>query len=304
MDEEVSINEMDSLGTGIVSSSSIIGPENSSQIGEGDSRIAYEVFTLDADFEGLKNEIQWQKMYHAFGEVPRLVCCQGLIDPNDGSKPVYRHPSDQSLPLLPFSPVVQTVKVEVERLVGHVMNHVLIQLYRSGEDHITEHSDKTLDIVRGSLIVNASFGAQRTMRLRTKKSHPDQERRGRQTQLIQMTHGSVFILGPNSNMRWLHGIKYDRRPASERSAAETAFGGERISLTFRNIGTYLDARSETIWGQGATGKSREDARPVVNGCEAETQRMINAFGYENQSSSFDWEDVYGGGFDVLHFRNP
>ena len=49
------------------------------------------------------------------------------------------------------------------------MNHVLIQLYRSGKDCISEHSDKTIDVVPGSSIVNVSFGARRTMTLRKKK---------------------------------------------------------------------------------------------------------------------------------------
>jgi alkylated DNA repair dioxygenase AlkB len=46
---------------------------------------------------------------------------------------------------------------------------VLIQLYRTGADYISEHSDKTIDVVRGSFIVNLSLGARRTMTLRTKK---------------------------------------------------------------------------------------------------------------------------------------
>jgi alkylated DNA repair dioxygenase AlkB len=42
---------------------------------------------------------------------------------------------------------------------------VLIQLYRTGADYISEHSDKTIDVVRGSRIVNVSLGARRTMTL-------------------------------------------------------------------------------------------------------------------------------------------
>ena len=84
--------------------------------------------------------------------------------------PVYRHPSDTSLPLLHFSPAVQMLREEVVKHVGHEINHCLIQLYRTGADYISEHSDKTLDIIPGSSIVNVSFGAMRTMRLRTKRA--------------------------------------------------------------------------------------------------------------------------------------
>jgi nicotinamidase-related amidase/alkylated DNA repair dioxygenase AlkB len=301
-----------------------LGPND--KICEGDSKIIYDLFddqTKDRKthalikeiiFSRLYNEVHWQKMYHAQGEVPRLVCCQGQFG-KDGSMPVYRHPSDQSLPLLHFSPAVQQIRERAEKLVSHPLNHVLIQLYRSGNDYISEHSDKTLDIVRGSKIVNVSFGAQRTMRLRTKRSakpnkakqtQGTEEKEGpsRDTQRVAMPHNSMFVLGQESNMRWLHGINADKRPDSDRSELEKAYDGMRISLTFRNIGTFLDADSRLIWGQGATSKLRAEANDTINDDEDKTQEIINAFGLENQSTEFDWDAVYGGGFDVLHFRKP
>lgn len=278
------------------------GPNDA--IGAGDSRIVYNVISdLDEEgFSSLKNEVLWQSMHHAGGEVPRLVCCQGLIE-QDGSIPVYRHPSDQSLPLLQFSPMINAIKDKVQEIVGHPMNHVLIQLYRGGTDFISEHSDKTLDIVRGSTVVNVSLGAQRTMRIRTKKSGMN-EGEGRKTELVPMPHGSVFVLGLKTNEAWLHGINADKRLAFERSEEEKAFEGQRISLTFRNIGTFLSSDEKLIWGQGACGKQKEDAQPVVNGNRESGQDMINAFGMENQFSEFDWIRHYGSGFNVLHMHAP
>lgn len=205
----------------------------SDTIGEGDTYILPSTFsstTTPSSFTALKNEIHWQTMSHAGGAVPRLVCVQGAIA-SDGSMPVYRHPSDRSLPLLQFSPMVAEMKRKVEEIVGHEMSHVLIQLYRGGEDFISEHSDKTLDIVRGSSIVNVSLGAQRVMRLRTKKSAAaaaaavpgaadgDQPPIARKTQLVPLPHGSVFVLGLKSNEAWLHGINADKRMASELTAS-------------------------------------------------------------------------------------
>lgn len=284
-----------------------LGPD--ATVGEGDSSIRYNFISPDSDpnigldtvFAQLEDEVSWQKMSHAGGEVPRLVCMQGDIA-EDGSMPVYRHPSDQSLPLMQFSPLVRHLRDRAEEFVGHSLNHVLIQLYRSGTDFISEHSDKTLDIVRGSKIVNVSFGAQRTMRLRTKKSAQTSDHNLRQTQRIPMPHNSIFILGQDTNMRWLHGISADKRREHERTAAEKAFDGKRISLTFRHIGTFLDSKSERIWGQGATAKTGEEARPTINGDEEATQEIINAFGKENHDSEFDWKTTYGKGFDILHFR--
>lgn len=55
-----------------------------------------------------------------------------------------------------------------------------------------------------------------------------------------------------------------------------------------------------IYGQGAKGKRKADARRAVNGTE-EGSLLIQAFGKENHESDFDWEGSYGSGFDVLHF---
>lgn len=291
-----------------------LGPTD--RIAEGDSRIVHDFFPpdqyhptdrsrplKDLIFIQLYNEVRWQKMRHQDGEVPRLVCAQGDFGA-DGSMPIYRHPADQTLPLLHFSPKVQLIRKRAEELVGHPLNHALIQLYRSGSDYISEHSDKTLDIAQGSSIVNVSFGAQRTMRLRTKKrpKKDGSEEAQRDTQRVAMPHNSMFVLGLESNKKWLHGIMADKRPNSERSTAENAYRGTRISLTFRYIETYLDAKCQTIWGQGATVKDQREARDVVNNDEEETERMIRAFSQENHDPNFDWDDWYGEGYDVLHLQ--
>jgi hypothetical protein len=207
--------------------------------------------------------------------------------------------------------LVNMLRKAAQRIIGHDLNHVLIQHYRSSEDNISEHSDKTLDIFLGSQIVNISLGAQRTMILRAKKSslppNPDvaEEDVIRPAQRIPLPHNSLFILGPTTNRNFLHSIRADRRPDIEKSDPEKAFNGERISLTFRLIGTFFNLERNKIWGQGATGKTRDDGKPLLaEGEEAKKQAddLLTAFGKENhESTNFDWETVYGRGFDVLGF---
>ncbi|PYI01544.1 isochorismatase family protein family [Aspergillus sclerotiicarbonarius CBS 121057] len=268
-------------------------------IGEGDSRIIYDLDLPSEAFEKIRDEVAWQKMYHLSGQVPRLVAVQGR-PLADGSIPIYRHPADESPPLQPFTATVNKVRAIIERILGHPLNHALIQLYRDGQDRISEHSDKTLDIVRGSSICNVSLGAQRVMVLRTKGASEDSES-GRQTQRIPMPHESLFVLGEKTNMRWLHGIRPDKRAEGEKSIEERAYEGQRISLTFRHIGTFLNPTGDTIWGQGAVSKSQDGAHPVIHGDAADTERIIRAFGEENHATEFNWEGVYGGGFDVVNF---
>lgn len=197
------------------------------------------------------------------------------------------------------------------QVLKHPVNHVLIQHYRSGKDYISDHSDKTIDVVKGSSIVNVSLGAQRVMTLRLKKDKSlandavdtiDTSGAGtpRPAQRIPLPHNSMFVMGLATNAKWLHGINHDNRPLHTKSPEEQAFEGGRISLTFRHIGTFLSKDESCIWGQGARSKQKEHAGLVVYD-EEEVGKLIQAFGDENQKSDFDWDAQYGCGFDLLHF---
>lgn len=280
---------------------------------EGDTDIIENALPdslADGIFDKLRGEIQWQHMSHQGGQVPRLVAVQGEVG-SDGSIPVYRHPSDESPALLPFSPIVQAIRTETEKHLGHPLNHVLIQYYRDGTDYISEHSDKTLDIVKGSYIANVSLGAERVFTFRTKRKDKDAAQdeasspidSKRTIQRAKLPHNSLCRLGLRSNMKWLHAIRQDKRPKKEKSEAELAFEGGRISLTFRHIGTFLNREETLIWGQGAKAKTRDESRPVINGQSSEAIEMLKAFGTENHATEFDWDAHYGKGFDVLHMSN-
>jgi nicotinamidase-related amidase len=286
--------------------------DDSATICEGDTAVINNLLNEELArgvFEKLRDEVRWQKMSHQGGDVPRLVAVQGEVA-EDGSIPIYRHPSDESPPLLPFSPTVSLIQAKVEQSLGHPVNHVLIQFYRDGTDYISEHSDKTLDIAPKTYIANVSLGAQRTMVFRTKKPPKNRDNsevsevpQPRQSCRAPLPHNSMCKVGLITNMRWLHGIRQDKRMISEKSPEELAFDGGRISLTFRQIGTFLDKDETKIWGQGAVAKSKAEARTVINGETRESDRMLKAFGKENQTADFDWAKSYGHGFDVLHISN-
>lgn len=119
-----------------------LGPQDS--IGAGDSRIIHSFLGSElasGAFTELKAEVKWQTMSHRSGEVPRLVAVQGEAS-TDGGMPIYRHPADESPPLLPFTSYVAKIRQVLEHALKQTFNHVLIQLYRDGKDNISEHSDK------------------------------------------------------------------------------------------------------------------------------------------------------------------
>jgi nicotinamidase-related amidase len=121
---------------------SVLGPGD--KIGEGDSKIIYDALPsklAQNAFEMVCKEVEWQAMHHRNGEVPRRVAVQGEID-KSGNRPIYRHPADESPPLSQFSPTVLRIRDAVQKLLHQPFNHALIQLYRSGQDNISEHSDK------------------------------------------------------------------------------------------------------------------------------------------------------------------
>ena len=142
------------------------------------------------------------------------------------------------------------------------------------------------------------------MTLRTKKSkHGTDSPSMRQTQRIRMPHNSIFVLGPQTNKEWLHGVRADKRPVVEKTDEEKAFEGARISITFRQIGTFMNKKEKTIWGSGAKSKSRQKASRISSKDNAQMEAMINAFGKENHDAEFDWDAEYGSGFNVVNLVN-
>jgi alkylated DNA repair dioxygenase AlkB len=167
----------------------------------------------------------------------------------DGSIPVYRHPMDQLPTLIQFTPIVNLLRQQAEKILNQHLNHVLIQYYRSGNDYISEHADKTLDIQKGTNIVGVNLGAMRTMIVKEKMKGEN-----RIIERVPLPHNSVFVIGWNTNLHFLHSIKQDKRISTIKSYEETAYNSERISLTFRTVATFQHPQG-FLYGQGAKHKS-------------------------------------------------
>ena len=139
-----------------------LGPGDT--LGSGDSKILHHVLSPSLSkeaFESIKTEIKWETMRHRSGEVPRLVAVQGQIL-EDESIPIYRHPVDESPALFPFTSTVQRIRDEVQQLLQQPFNHALIQLYRNGEDNISEHSDKVAAALSLALYYKADYLSRRS----------------------------------------------------------------------------------------------------------------------------------------------
>ncbi|KAF8476426.1 hypothetical protein DFH94DRAFT_695119 [Russula ochroleuca] len=186
---------------------------------------------------------------------------------------IYRHPADESPPLRAFSPTASTIRVHVEHALQYAVNHALNQLYRTGPDYIPEHSEKRIDVTTSRTLSQPGSAHE-------EQEHPHDGNGG------AMPHDQ-FPLD-------------EKRVRAKERGGIPAECGPRISLTFRPISPLphplpralqdmsMSSRndSSSIFGQGATGKIRAEARPVVHGGE-EAERLLAAFGAENYESDFD-----------------
>ena len=244
--------------------------------GEGDVRIVkFENFnTANSDiFVLLQNTIKFYKMYNRSIEVPRLVAIQSI----EGvlGQPHYRHPNDIEPPNEEMSPLLRNLMQNVELLCNYQgLNHALIQLYRDGSDNISSHSDKTLDLDLNTPIFNVSFGCTRSMVLINKTNKEIRER-------IVMNDSTILVFGLTTNKKWTHEIK-----------KASIIVGERISITFRRVNTFISPVDGIIRGQGSKNKTLDDnyKGSVVR------DDMLTAFIEENNNPEFNWQDVYGEGF--------
>ena len=232
------------------------------------------------------------------GRVPRDISIQGTLQivKGDTCEPLYRHPADEQPELVSWTPAAQRIKERVEEVIEQQLNHALIQYYRNGKDFIGEHSDKTLDVLIGSNIVNYSLGAARTMILKHKTQAGLKQR-------FKMPHNSLFILGWRTNREWFHAIRQDNRLDRDKDPDELAFSSQRISLTLRTVATFRNRRTGQLYGQGARYKSIDQLCEELTTTSADAEPMLHAFSAENkQSLEFDWNEQYGRGFDALNFK--
>ena len=267
--------------------------------GSNDSFLLLNIFPTDvADelFDKLRDEITWNEMRQKGGRVPRDISIQGTIETQNGDpyEPLYRHPADEQPELTSWTPTALIIKERIGEKIEQKLNHALIQYYRNGKDFIGEHSDKTLDVLIHSNIVNYSLGAARTMILKHKIQDGVKQR-------VKLPHNSLFILGWKTNREWFHSIKQDNRADRDKQPDELAFQSQRISLTLRTVATFRNRRTGQLYGQGARYKTADEGKPEEE--IADEQNMLMAFSAENkQSAEFDWNHHYGRGFNALNFK--
>lgn len=145
----------------------------------------------------------WGKQYMQ----PRLTAWHG--------EAAYAYSGLQLAPQ-PFTALQQQLRAAVEAATGARFNSVLLNYYRDGGDSMGMHSDDEAALGPAPLIASLSFGATRTLQLRHKTSGARQR--------IDLTDGSLLLMGGTMQKHWQHGINKSARAL-----------GPRVNLTFRRI---------------------------------------------------------------------
>ena len=120
-------------------------------------------------YQALQTEMVYipreQLTFSIFGKTFALPRDKGLhsdID-KDGSYPLYRYCAKDYPPALPWTLILKTLRDYIHKKTGHFCNHVVINRYRNGDDHIGYYHDKTGDFVDGAAVCTISFGETRTL---------------------------------------------------------------------------------------------------------------------------------------------
>jgi alkylated DNA repair dioxygenase AlkB len=140
---------------------------------------------------------------------PRLSAWYG----DDGT--AYRYSGVRHVPL-PWPPLLERVRQQLQHATGHAFNAVLANRYHDGGDAMGWHSDNEPELGARPVIASASFGATRRFLLRHRAS-------GRR-EALELTHGSLLLMAGDSQRCWQHAVPRTRRPC-----------GLRINLTYRYV---------------------------------------------------------------------
>nr|WP_315162446.1 alpha-ketoglutarate-dependent dioxygenase AlkB [uncultured Flavobacterium sp.] len=173
-----------------------------------------DTMEADAIFSDLKNTIPWQQdEIRVFGKVhqqPRLTALYGNKDKTYSYSNIKMSPN-------PWIPILEKIKLEIEKVCPTEFTTVLLNYYRDGKDSNGWHADDEKELGINPIIASMSFGAPRSFQLKHNSNIVIKKN-------ILLEHGSLLIMKGTTQHYWKHQI-----PKTAKLI------GPRINLTFRII---------------------------------------------------------------------
>ena len=109
------------------------------------------------------------------------------------------------------------IREKIEKISKIKFNSVLLNLYRSGSDSVSWHSDDEPELGKNPVIGSLSLGETRQFQMKHKFNRDLKQK-------ILLQHGSFLLMRGKTQHHWLHQIPKRKN-----------LKGERINLTFRVI---------------------------------------------------------------------
>jgi alkylated DNA repair dioxygenase AlkB len=175
-----------------------------------------KVFTEEESlnyFEILMQEIEW-KNDEAFIYGKHYITKRKVAWYGDQAYP-YSY-SGTTRTALPWNTTLEALKLKAEDLCGCEFNSCLLNLYHSGDEGMTWHSDDEPSLQKHSEIASFSFGAERKFDFKHKTLGLKVE--------LRLENGSLLLMKENTQTHWLH-----RLPPTKK------VNSPRINLTFRKM---------------------------------------------------------------------
>lgn len=117
---------------------------------------------------------------------------------------------------LPWIDELLALKQLAEATSHESYNSCLLNLYHSGEEGMTWHSDAEIALKKQGAIASLSFGAERKFSFKHKKT--------KNTLSVTLEHGSLLVMKGETQTHWLHSLPTTKKVFTP-----------RINLTFRCI---------------------------------------------------------------------
>jgi alkylated DNA repair dioxygenase AlkB len=165
---------------------------------------------LDALREGLAWASVTIVMLGRTVKQPRLTAWYG----DEGASYTY---SKRRFDPLPWTAELATLTARLRAETGHPWNGCLCNLYRDGHDAMGLHADRERELGPTPQVASLSLGATRRFILRSNRT------KGLKREL-ELSHGSLLLMGGNTQLHWKHEVPRTTAPV-----------GERINLTFRHV---------------------------------------------------------------------
>ena len=165
-------------------------------------------------FEAIYYQTNWIeddiKVYGKLYKQPRLTAFHANNNKAYGYSNISMSPQ-------PFTPVLNAIKLKIEKATEMTFSSCLLNLYRDGQDSNGWHADDEKELGENPVIASLSLGADRLFHLKHKNIKTLKHK-------LTLQNGSLLLMKGETQHHWLHQIPKTKKLIDQ-----------RINLTFRLI---------------------------------------------------------------------